>query len=344
MVDQRLGDDGGRERRERVLRPASTNTYTISGSVSGLMGTSLVLQDNGADNLPIATNGTFVFATPIASDATYDVTVLTQPSTGHCTVTAGGSGMVVNANITGVSITCSPCGDGVLETGELCDDGNSITTDACSNTCALGPIVLGGSSQTYIASALTALGETFTAEPSGTWPPASNVGTVIVADDGYTGTMIDYTAHLAAGAHLLVVGGSNYAPYSAWVNGYLATDPAFTSWTLSNCTNEWTKIASSSPTSAITQFLPATYNFTSNSLTYHMVEFLPAASQPSGTVLLGSTCTGANPNILATRRYTSQGTYTYDTLDIGSMSDANSQAGYVMPFLKGALLYLRSPH
>lgn len=28
-----------------------------------------------------------------------------------------------------------PCGDGKVESGELCDDGNKVTTDFCSNTC-----------------------------------------------------------------------------------------------------------------------------------------------------------------------------------------------------------------
>ena len=37
------------------------NSYTVSGSVTGLIGTGLVLQDNGGDNLPITTNGSFHF-------------------------------------------------------------------------------------------------------------------------------------------------------------------------------------------------------------------------------------------------------------------------------------------
>jgi cysteine-rich repeat protein len=333
-----------------VLVTCTTNKYTISGSVSGLVGTtSLVLQDNGADNLPVPTNGSFVFPTPIVSGSTYTVTVLTEPAANaHCVVTAGATGPVTNANITGVTVTCSVCGDGVLGVDEACDDGNAITNDACTNTCTLGPIVLGGSTQTYIASALTALGETFTtggtASIAGPWPTASGVGTIILANDGYTGTLTDYTAHLAAGAHVLVVGGSTLAAYITWVNTYVATDPAVTAWSEVTCTNEWTRTVASSPTSTITQFLPATYNFTSDTITYHMTEFLGAASQPAGTVILGNTCAGTNPNVLATRRYASQGTFTYDAFDIGNYTDANSQAGYVEPFLKGMLLYLRSPH
>jgi cysteine-rich repeat protein len=328
-----------------VVVTCTTNVYTIGGTVSGLAATGLILQDNGGDNLSVPMNGAFVFATPIASGATYDVTVLTEPATNaHCEVTAGASGTVTNANITGVTVTCSVCGDGMIGIDETCDDGNTIDNDACTNSCTLGPIVLGGTSETYIASALTSLGETFTSEPSGTWPPASGVGTVIIANDGYTGTLIDYTAHLASGAHVIVVGGSASTAYVTWINDYVTTDPSVTTWRESSCTNQWTTVSSPSPTSTITQFLPATYNFTAATISYHMTEFLPTASQPSGTYVLGNTCVGADPNVLATRRYTSQGTFTYDAFDIGNYTDANSQAGYVAPLLRGALLYLRSPH
>lgn len=83
----------------------STNTYTVGGSVTGLAGTGLVLQNNGADNLSINANGSFTFATPVASGAGYNVTVLTQPTGQLCTV-IGGTGTVVSANITTVSVSC----------------------------------------------------------------------------------------------------------------------------------------------------------------------------------------------------------------------------------------------
>src|SRR5512140_2647698 len=54
--------------------------FTVSGTVSGLSGTGMVLQDNGGDNLAISANGTFTFAQQIANGASYKVTVLTQPS------------------------------------------------------------------------------------------------------------------------------------------------------------------------------------------------------------------------------------------------------------------------
>ena len=56
-------------------------TYMIGGSVSGLSGTGLVLQDNGGDNMPVNSGATsFTFATAITSGSGYNVSVLSQPA------------------------------------------------------------------------------------------------------------------------------------------------------------------------------------------------------------------------------------------------------------------------
>jgi hypothetical protein len=83
------------------------DTHTVGGSVSGLQGTGLVLQDNLGNDLPIVSSGTFVFTTAIAAGGAYSVTVKTQPTNAWqtCTV-SGGSGTVAAANITGVVVTC----------------------------------------------------------------------------------------------------------------------------------------------------------------------------------------------------------------------------------------------
>jgi hypothetical protein len=80
--------------------------YTIGGTVSGLTGSGLVLVDNGENNLSIGGNGSFQFPAAIASGGTYDVTVLTDPSSPAqtCTVT-NGSG-TVSAAVTNVQVTC----------------------------------------------------------------------------------------------------------------------------------------------------------------------------------------------------------------------------------------------
>ena len=73
------------ERRCRVTVTITCVTqYTISAHVVGSAGT-VVLQDNGADNLTVSTAGTSTtpFATKVAAGGAYAVTVLTQPTARH---------------------------------------------------------------------------------------------------------------------------------------------------------------------------------------------------------------------------------------------------------------------
>ena len=85
---------------------SSASTYTIGGTVTGGIGSGLVLQNNGGSNLAVAANASsFIFATPVATGSVYSVTVLTQPAGQTCTVNnANGK---VTANVTNVSLSCS---------------------------------------------------------------------------------------------------------------------------------------------------------------------------------------------------------------------------------------------
>src|ERR1700719_4175072 len=58
----------------------TSTTYTIGGTVSGLSGSGLVVQNNAGNNLAVTANGAFTFTTAVASGGAYKVTVLTQPS------------------------------------------------------------------------------------------------------------------------------------------------------------------------------------------------------------------------------------------------------------------------
>ena len=85
-----------------------TATFTVGGTVSGLEGTGLVLQNNGGDDLSISADGSFTFATALADGSGYDVTVLTQPGSPSqsCSV-SNGSGTLSGANVTDVAVSCS---------------------------------------------------------------------------------------------------------------------------------------------------------------------------------------------------------------------------------------------
>ena len=79
-------------------------TYSVGGTVSGLSGT-VVLSDDGSDNLSVSANGAFTFAALLADNASYNVTVLTNPTGQQCAVT-NGTGAIADSNITGVSVSC----------------------------------------------------------------------------------------------------------------------------------------------------------------------------------------------------------------------------------------------
>jgi 6-phosphogluconolactonase (cycloisomerase 2 family)/sugar lactone lactonase YvrE len=79
--------------------------YTIGGSVTGVAGSGLVLQDEFANNLPLSSNGPFTFPGTFSTGTPYSVTVLSSPVGQNCTVT-NGSGTVANANVSSIQVSC----------------------------------------------------------------------------------------------------------------------------------------------------------------------------------------------------------------------------------------------
>ena len=86
---------------------ADTTTYTVGGSVSGLSGSGLVLQNNGGDSLTVNADGNFTFATALTDAENYAVTVSSSPTAPAqtCSVT-NDTGTISAANITDVSVAC----------------------------------------------------------------------------------------------------------------------------------------------------------------------------------------------------------------------------------------------
>ncbi len=83
----------------------TTPTYSIGGTVSGLSGT-LVLQNNGGDDLQITSDGAFTFNTFLTDGSAYSVTIETSPLLQDCTV-KNGSGTISGADVTDVSVNCT---------------------------------------------------------------------------------------------------------------------------------------------------------------------------------------------------------------------------------------------
>jgi len=82
--------------------------YTLSGTVSGLSGTGLVLQSSNGDSQTISANGPFSFATRLSDGASYAVSIATQPSAPSqiCKVT-NGSGTISTADFSNVTVSCA---------------------------------------------------------------------------------------------------------------------------------------------------------------------------------------------------------------------------------------------
>ena len=84
------------------------SSFRIGGTLAGLPAyATVVLQDNGGDNLSLGANGAFSFATKVANGSPYYVTVLTQPAGQFCAV-SNGTGTVGGVDVTNVQVSCAP--------------------------------------------------------------------------------------------------------------------------------------------------------------------------------------------------------------------------------------------
>jgi 6-phosphogluconolactonase len=83
-------------------------SYTISGSVSGMIGSGLVLQNNGGDDLSFSDNGAFSFNTAITNGSAYSITVKAQPGNpSQSCVVSNGSGSINGSPVSNVEVNCT---------------------------------------------------------------------------------------------------------------------------------------------------------------------------------------------------------------------------------------------
>ena len=87
--------------------PAPTETFTVSGTLTGLSdGNSITLTNNGTDKLTLTANGTFVFPVKLAKAASYTLTLsATTPIPQSCTST-NSVGTINTNNVTNLLISC----------------------------------------------------------------------------------------------------------------------------------------------------------------------------------------------------------------------------------------------
>ena len=90
-----------------VVVTCSTNSYTLSGTITGLTSTGLVLTDGTDQVHPAAGAHTFSMPSGIPYNSPYAVTVVTQPPGVSCTVT-NGSGTMPGGDVGTVQVACAP--------------------------------------------------------------------------------------------------------------------------------------------------------------------------------------------------------------------------------------------
>ena len=107
-------------------QPAAT--VSVGGTVTGLTG-SLILRNNGLDDLSLSADGAFTFSTSLDRGVAYAVTVATQPANQACSVTHG-TGTTGTTNVTDVAVNCSSTAAGGSGSPDLTfGTGGKVTTD-----------------------------------------------------------------------------------------------------------------------------------------------------------------------------------------------------------------------
>jgi len=174
--------------------------YTVSGTVSAMAGTGLVLQNNGGDDLSISANGAFSFKTTLTDGSAYNVTVKpgSQPTSPDqvCTV-SNESGTINSGPVSNIVVDCS-----MNSTTVTIDPTNSFVymsnyKAASVSAYAIDKTITFGALNTITGSPFTAgtYPNTVTIDSTGAFAYVSNVmsGTVSVYTIGSGGALIPST-------------------------------------------------------------------------------------------------------------------------------------------------------
>jgi 6-phosphogluconolactonase (cycloisomerase 2 family) len=158
---------------------SSSSSYTISGTVTGLNGSGMMVQTNGGHTVAVTANGTVTLAT-LPAGTVYTVTVSAQPTVLSQTCTVTNPSNTLNANVT-LGIACvtntytisahvtglSGASTGVV----LALNGTSNPVIHASATVALTPVLASGATYTVTV-------PTQPSTPSQTCTPVPNTGPV----------------------------------------------------------------------------------------------------------------------------------------------------------------------
>jgi hypothetical protein len=196
----------------------NSQQYSIGGTISGLTGSGLVLQNNGGDNLSLSASGSFTFPTMLSNSSVYSVTVLTQPSSQTCSV-SNGSGTVVSSSITNITVTCTSSSDSnlsslVISSGTLSPVFSSSTT---SYTVILANSITSITVTPTASSSVASISVNAQSTSSGSVSSSlsisvgsNSISIIVTAQDGTTKTYTITVTRLAASTYRIFVTNGTY--------------------------------------------------------------------------------------------------------------------------------------
>jgi hypothetical protein len=106
VVQRGAGTIGTADVTDMVVQ-CTTDRFVVGGSVSGLAGAGLRLQDRSGDALAVNANGMFQLPRTMPSGVAYDVQVIAQPQApGQLCSVASGAGTIADAAVMSIRVTC----------------------------------------------------------------------------------------------------------------------------------------------------------------------------------------------------------------------------------------------
>lgn len=186
-----------------VTIDCATSAYSVGGAVLDLVGSGMVLTNNGGDDKSVTGSGTvnFTFGAQVASGAGFDVAIKTQPSGQTCTV-SGGMGTVGTANVSSVIVNCNA---GTFIVGGTVSglQGTVILKDNGTDTAT----VTANGGFAFPTPLATSAGYNVTVGTQPTYPPRSQ-NCVVTNGAGTIGTSNVSSVSVACTTRSFTVGGS----------------------------------------------------------------------------------------------------------------------------------------
>jgi hypothetical protein len=166
----------------------------IGGSVTGLpAGITVLLVNNGSDNIAVNANGSFSFDTKVRAGASYNVTPYTQPTGASCSVSNATGTVDQNADaVTNVSVACQVAASGIGHYNV------GVSVSGLSNGNTVTFMNNGADSLAVTSNGLAIFSQTYTLPAAGANPGGYSV-TVAANPANQTCTLTNATGNVGAG-------------------------------------------------------------------------------------------------------------------------------------------------